>query len=228
MALTASGCASAPALVGEPGGDGHRRQRAAAADRRAPDGAFVLGPLDKIQVRVVGLQELEPGVPDRRRAAASPFPMRARIQAGGKTPGELVERSLEAALRRGHVRNPQVSVNLMETVSHTVTVDGEVGQPGIYPRRGPDDADARDRPGPGPHRICPGAPCGRLPHGRRSRHGRPLRSGRDQAGSLQRPADLSRTTWSSWARRRRGGCSETCWPAPGCSSRRSSRFIQRP
>ena len=40
---------------------------------------------------------------------------------------------IEAGLRGRYVRNPQVTVNLKETVSQVFTVDGEVREPGLYP-----------------------------------------------------------------------------------------------
>ena len=95
------------------------------------DGAFVLGPLDKIEVRVVGMEDL--GQEFQIDAGGSlTYPYAGRIQAAGRTPAELVE-EITAGLRRGHIRDPQVSVNLKETVSRTITVDGEVMQPGNYP-----------------------------------------------------------------------------------------------
>ena len=39
----------------------------------------------------------------------------------------------DSRLRGRFVRNPQVTVNLVETISQTVTVDGQVNRPGIYP-----------------------------------------------------------------------------------------------
>ena len=54
------------------------------------------------------------------------------FEAAGKTPREIAT-GLEAALRGQFVRNPQVRVNLEETVSQVVTVDGQVREPGLYP-----------------------------------------------------------------------------------------------
>jgi polysaccharide biosynthesis/export protein len=134
MALALSGCASGPALVGGPTVTVIPGSELPPPTGTRPDGAFVLGPLDKVRVRVVGLEDLnqefqvDPG-------GAITFPYAGRIQAGGMTTAELTA-AMEAALRRGHVRNPSVSVNLIETLSNNVTVDGEVGQPGIYPAQG--------------------------------------------------------------------------------------------
>jgi polysaccharide biosynthesis/export protein len=60
------------------------------------------------------------------------LPLAGTINASGKSPPELA-REIERGLRANFVRNPQVSVNLKETVSQVVTVDGQVAKPGLYP-----------------------------------------------------------------------------------------------
>jgi polysaccharide export outer membrane protein len=54
------------------------------------------------------------------------------IEAAGRTPAE-VENEIEARLRGRYIRDPQVTVNLKETVSQVITVDGQVKEPGLYP-----------------------------------------------------------------------------------------------
>jgi polysaccharide biosynthesis/export protein len=60
------------------------------------------------------------------------FPLAGVVEAAGRTPAE-VEEILEQRLRTGFVRDPQVTVNLKETVSQVITVDGQVREPGLYP-----------------------------------------------------------------------------------------------
>jgi polysaccharide biosynthesis/export protein len=60
------------------------------------------------------------------------FPLAGIVEAAGRTPGEL-EQILAERLRGRFVRNPQVTVNLKETVSQVITVDGQVKEPGLYP-----------------------------------------------------------------------------------------------
>ena len=48
------------------------------------------------------------------------------------TPQELA-RFIEQKLAAQYIRDPQVTINLKETVSQVVTVDGEVKEPGLYP-----------------------------------------------------------------------------------------------
>lgn len=102
------------------------------------DGAFarlrsyVIGPFDELSITVWGLE----GLSDRKvQADASgtlSFPIAGSIRAAGLTPAEL-ERTIAERLRARYVRDPQVSVNVVEAKSQTVTIDGQVGRPGIYP-----------------------------------------------------------------------------------------------
>lgn len=132
IALMAGGCVStAPPLVGSPAVTVIDARELPPPTLARTDGAFVLGPLDKIRVNVAGIENLNQ-IFQIDASGSITFPYAGRIQAGGKTPAELAE-AISAGLRRGHVRDPQVSVNLDETVSRTITVDGEVTQPGNYP-----------------------------------------------------------------------------------------------
>jgi polysaccharide export outer membrane protein len=60
------------------------------------------------------------------------FPLAGVLDVSGKTPAEI-EQELAARLRQAYVRDPQVTVNLKETVSRVVTVEGQVRKPGLYP-----------------------------------------------------------------------------------------------
>ena len=92
--------------------------------------AYRIGPLDKLTVSVFNVPDLSMKIQVDASGSLS-FPLAGTVQAGGKTPDELA-RALEAALRN-YVRNPQVTVNLEETVSQLITVSGEVREPGLYP-----------------------------------------------------------------------------------------------
>ncbi len=94
----------------------------------------LIGPFDKISVEVLGLPELSRQV----QADASghvQLPMAGSIDVTGQSPEQLA-RTIEQRLAARYVRDPQVTVGIVETVSQTVTVDGEVRQPGIYPVAG--------------------------------------------------------------------------------------------
>lgn len=101
------------------------------ADLAAPDRQSLIGPLDTINVDVFGIPDFtrEVQVDASGRIA---MPLIGTVDAGGKTAGELA-RSIAAALQRAHVRQPDVTVNITESVSQVVTVDGQVAAPGLYP-----------------------------------------------------------------------------------------------
>jgi polysaccharide export outer membrane protein len=101
------------------------------ADLTAEDRPALIGPLDTIQVDVFNVPELtrELQVDAGGRIA---MPLVGVVDARGKTAGEL-GKEIEGALIGRYVRNPQVTVNIKNSVSQVVTVDGQVTEPGLYP-----------------------------------------------------------------------------------------------
>ncbi|WP_245409660.1 polysaccharide biosynthesis/export family protein [Allosphingosinicella vermicomposti] len=95
-------------------------------------GEVVIGPYDKLSIDVLGISELSDKELQVDGAGRISFPFAGAVRAAGKSPQEL-SLILEAALRQNHVRAPQVTVNLTETVSQVVSVEGEVNKPGLYP-----------------------------------------------------------------------------------------------
>lgn len=92
---------------------------------------YYIGAFDKLEVKVFGVEELSGEVQADASGRIS-IPLAGTLEAGGQTPNELAA-EIERRLRGRYVKNPQVSVNLVETVSQVVTVDGEVETPGVYP-----------------------------------------------------------------------------------------------
>lgn len=93
---------------------------------------YLIGPFDKLVIDVFGIQELSTKEVQTDAGGRISFPLAGIIEAAGKTPSEL-EAEIEDRLRGQYVRDPQVSVNLKETVSQVITVDGQVREPGLYP-----------------------------------------------------------------------------------------------
>ena len=93
---------------------------------------YLIGPFDKLSIDVFGIEELSKKEVQTDAGGRISFPLAGIIEAAGKTPAEL-EKIIEDRLKGRFVRNPQVTVNLKETVSQVVTVDGEVKEPGLYP-----------------------------------------------------------------------------------------------
>jgi polysaccharide export outer membrane protein len=102
------------------------------ADLFAQNRPYLIGPFDKLSIDVFGIEELSRKEVQTDAGGRISFPLAGVVEAAGKTPAEL-ETVLEERLRGRFVRDPQVTVNLKETVSQVVTVDGEVKEPGLYP-----------------------------------------------------------------------------------------------
>jgi polysaccharide export outer membrane protein len=92
---------------------------------------YRIGPRDELIVEVFGAPELKrEGEVDA--AGNLSLPLVGTVVAGGKTPNEVAA-AITAQLRGRYIRNPQVTVNIKKAVGQTVTVDGAVRDPGVYP-----------------------------------------------------------------------------------------------
>jgi len=95
---------------------------------------YRIGPRDELIVEVFGAPELRrEGEVDA--AGNLSLPLVGTVIAGGKTPNE-VGAAIAAQLRGKYIKDPQVTVNIKKAVGQTVTVDGAVRDPGIYPVAG--------------------------------------------------------------------------------------------
>ncbi len=93
--------------------------------------SYRIGPTDEIAVTVFDAPELaREGAVDA--AGNFSMPLVGSVAAGGKTPQELADVIAEK-LRGRYLKDPQVAVNIKEARARTVTVDGSVRQPGVYP-----------------------------------------------------------------------------------------------
>lgn len=108
---------------------------------------YLIGAFDKLTIDVFGIEELNQKEVQTDASGRISFPLAGIIEAAGKTPAEI-EAEIEARLRSRYVRDPQVTVNLKETVSQVITVDGQVKKPGLIRHR-QDDADACSGDGEG-------------------------------------------------------------------------------
>jgi polysaccharide export outer membrane protein len=102
------------------------------ADMFEQNRPYLIGPFDKLTIDVFGIDNLSRKEVQADAGGRFSFPLAGIVEAGGKTPAE-VERLIADRLRTNYVRDPQVTVNLRETVSQVVTVDGQVASPGLYP-----------------------------------------------------------------------------------------------
>lgn len=94
--------------------------------------AYYVGPFDKLTIDVFGIDELSGKEVQIDASGRISFPLVGTLDVAGRTPGE-VGSLIEQRLRGNFIRNPQVTVNLKETVSQVITIEGEVREPGLYP-----------------------------------------------------------------------------------------------
>jgi polysaccharide biosynthesis/export protein len=106
------------------------------ADRPAGPlrGAYVLGPDDVIGIRVADAEEMTDKSIRIGPNGSINLPMVGRLQAGGLTAEEL-EKDLATRLKP-FIRNPSVSVNVVELRSQPVSVIGSVSTPGVHQLQG--------------------------------------------------------------------------------------------
>ena len=93
---------------------------------------YLVGPFDKLAISVYGIEDLSAEEVQVDASGRLSFPLAGTIEAAGRTPDEIAE-LIKTRLRAAYVRDPQVTINLRETVSQVITVDGEVREPGLYP-----------------------------------------------------------------------------------------------
>ncbi len=96
-----------------------------------PEVPYRIGAFDRLSISVFGVPELgqELQVDGGGNIA---LPLVGSVKAADRSPEELAE-AIRQQLRGQYVRDPKVAVNVTETVSKVITVDGQVAQPGLYP-----------------------------------------------------------------------------------------------
>ena len=93
---------------------------------------YRIGAFDKVEIDVFGVEELSRREIQADASGRIAFPLVGTVDANGLTPEQL-STVIADRLRGRFVRDPQVTVNLRETVSQVVTIDGQVREPGLYP-----------------------------------------------------------------------------------------------
>lgn len=132
LALLAA-CAGAPPLRTSPYVQVVGATELPPPSREDPAGQlYRIGELDRLVIDVQGFTELTDREFQVDAAGRLSIPIAGSMTVVGATPDEA-ERSIAEALRRAHVRNPRVAVNVKESLSRFVTVDGQVTQPGNVP-----------------------------------------------------------------------------------------------
>lgn len=104
----------------------------AATEAVVPSPLIQLGPGDQVKIEVFGNPDLTTttNVTDD---GAIHMPLAGAVAVGGQSPAEAARR-IEIALKTGQfLVNPQVTVNLVQSLSQRISVLGEVKNPGSYP-----------------------------------------------------------------------------------------------
>ncbi|MFZ5746835.1 MAG: polysaccharide biosynthesis/export family protein [Pseudomonadota bacterium] len=100
-------------------------------DFTIPSRPYVLGPSDQLSIDVFGIPELSKSVTVDLTGQIA-LPLVGQLKVSGLTAQEL-SAEIEKRLRGVYVRDPNVTVNISNAASQTVTVDGSVAAPGVYP-----------------------------------------------------------------------------------------------
>lgn len=118
-------CAGAIAIHAK---DARSAERAAHA---SPSSTYILGPNDRIRVKVYGEQDIT-GEYEIDGAGSVSIPLAGHVKAAGLTTRQ-VERAIAAALSKGIVRDPRVNVEVAAYRPYYIL--GEVKKSGEYPYR---------------------------------------------------------------------------------------------
>jgi polysaccharide export outer membrane protein len=95
---------------------------------------YRIGPRDQLLVDVFGAPDLKrEGEVDG--AGNILLPLVGNVGVGGKTPEEASQ-VIAAQLRGRYLKDPQVTITIVKANPRSVTVDGAVQQPGVYPVTG--------------------------------------------------------------------------------------------
>lgn len=116
---------------------------ALAADLPPPDamtqaraaGDYRIGPQDMLDIDVSQLPEMSKSF-EVDTGGNLLLPLVGQVQAAGRTPAQL-STDIANALKKKYMKDPQVVVSVREAQGQKITVDGAVGQPGVYPLNGP-------------------------------------------------------------------------------------------
>lgn len=96
-----------------------------------PARPYVIGSSDQLTIDVFGIDELSKNVTVDLTGQIA-LPLVGSLKVAGMTADELTA-ELVTRFRAAHVRDPQVTVNIVTAASQVVTIDGAVTTPGIYP-----------------------------------------------------------------------------------------------
>lgn len=131
VALMASACSSTPPLEDSSRLTVVKGAALPTPPPSSPDArAYTFGPLDRLSIEVYGLDDLNRSIQADSQGRID-IPLAGELNVIGRTSNDIA-RDIERRLSNV-VRDPRVTVNLLESLSRNITIDGEVEEPGIYP-----------------------------------------------------------------------------------------------
>jgi polysaccharide export outer membrane protein len=122
-AVSAAGLSAAPPLD------------KAALNLGRPQGDYVIGPEDKLTIRVFEVKDLSFDAEQVDASGDIELPLIGKVAAAGMTTAQL-EHEIARRLGERYLQSPQVSVSVTEGASQKVTVEGEVKNPGVFQIKG--------------------------------------------------------------------------------------------
>lgn len=138
VGLTLAGCSNKPVVIG-----GASDLQVIEGNLPAPDGqdtyvvqdTYLVGPADVLRIDVVGMPDISNRSIRVDQGGRISFPLAGTLEVAGKTTAEVAE-MITQGMQRNHVREPQVAVNLETQASRSITVFGQVREPGVFPLAG--------------------------------------------------------------------------------------------
>ena len=116
-------------------GPSNGQQIADGANGMGPQGDYVIGPQDKLSIRVFEVKDLSSDDQVVDATGNIELPLIGRVTAAGKTTAQLQD-EITRRLGERYLQSPQVAVLVVESASQKVTVEGEVRTPGVYQMKG--------------------------------------------------------------------------------------------
>ena len=95
---------------------------------------YRIAPLDKLAVNVFQVEQLS-GQYQVELTGTIALPLLGSVSAAGLTTAEL-QQSLEEKLSVDLLKNPDVTVGLLEATGSNITLEGSLNNPGVYPNFG--------------------------------------------------------------------------------------------
>lgn len=138
LMLSLCSCAATTKLGGAPGlvvADASEMPAPSTSDLIAREHPYMVGPFDRLTIGVFGIPGLQALDVQVDAAGRISVPLAGIVPVSGKTPSDI-ELDLRERFKAAFIRDPQVTVNLKETLSQMVTVEGQVQKPGLYPVMG--------------------------------------------------------------------------------------------